>query len=200
VGWVPLISEDIVDVLEALLPNDHLKGVRHVLQGEPDPDYMLRPDFNRGVARLLSIGLVYDVLVFERQLPQTIKFVDRHPNQIFVLDHIAKPRIAQSALEPWAQNLRELARRPNVFCKLSGLVTEADPLNWSVSQLFPYLEATVEVFGPTRLMAASDWPVCLAGVAYDRWFQILHSFFSDYTPNEQAAIFGETATKVYSLD
>lgn len=199
VGWAPLVSPDLPEILETLLQNARLKGLRHVLQGEPDPNFMLRPDFNRGIASLLPTGLVYDLLVFERQLPQTIEFVDRHPNQIFVVDHIAKPRIAESVLEPWATNLRELAQRPNVSCKLSGLVTEADPQSWTLSQLTPYLDTALEAFGPLRLMAGSDWPVCLAGVAYDRWFRILHDFFSGHTDHEQAAIFGETATNVYSL-
>lgn len=199
VGWAPLASPRLTEVLDTLLPDIHLKGLRHVLQGEPDPNYMLRADFNRGIASLLPTGLVYDLLVFEHHMPQTIEFVDRHPNQIFVMDHIAKPRIVDFEMEPWTENLRELARRPNVFCKLSGLVTEADPLSWTTSQLVPYLSTAVEVFGPTRLMAGSDWPVCLAGVTYDCWFRILHEFFSDHTPQEQAAIFGDTATKVYSL-
>jgi L-fuconolactonase len=199
VGWAPLASPDLPEILETLLPNTHLKGLRHVLQGEPNPNYMLRADFNRGIASLLTTGLVYDILIFERHLPQTIEFVDRHPRQTFVLDHIAKPRIAESVLEPWANNLKELARRPNVFCKLSGLVTEADPLNWTSARLVPYLSTAADAFGPMRLMAGSDWPVCLAGVTYDGWFRILRDFFSDYTAGEQAAIFGETATRVYSL-
>src|SRR5439155_18437610 len=117
------------------------RDVRHVLQGESDEPYMLREEFNRSIAALREFGLVYDILILERQLPQTIEFVDRHPEQVFVLDHMAKPRIKENALEPWRTNLRELARRPNVFCKVSGMVTETDYANWTEAQLRPYFDA-----------------------------------------------------------
>jgi L-fuconolactonase len=138
--------------------------LRHVVQGEPDDDFILRDDFNGGVAALREFGLRYDVLVFERHLPQTIRFVDRHPNQIFILDHIAKPRIGAGELDPWRRNIAELARRGNVYCKISGMVTEADPRDWTVEQLRPYFDIVLGAFGPDRVMFGSDWPVCLVGV------------------------------------
>ncbi len=198
VGWAPMTSPRLGELLEEF-GTGALKGLRHIIQAEPDPDFILREDFNRGIRALAGTGLVYDILIFERHLPQTIEFVDRHPEQQFVLDHIAKPLIARGALEPWAGLLRELARRPNVACKLSGLVTEADPHHWSPEQLDSYLETAVEAFGPGRLMAGSDWPVLLAGCGYPRWFQLLRDFFAPYSEGERAAIFGRTATAVYRL-
>src|ERR1051325_7389573 len=120
VGWVPLVDASLREHLAEFSTSKKFRAVRHVLQGEPDERYMLRDDFNRGITALREFGLVYDILIFERQLPRTIEFVDRHPNQVFVLDHVAKPRIKDNALVPWRTNLRELARRPNVFCKVSG--------------------------------------------------------------------------------
>jgi L-fuconolactonase len=170
-----------------------------VLHGEPDDAYMLRDDFNRGIRALTRRGLAYDILVFERHLPNTITFVDRHPGQVFIVDHIAKPRIAAGELEPWAKNLRELARRPNVACKLSGMVTEADVLRWSPAQLRPYFDVVLESFGPDRLLFGSDWPVCLAGVAYSRWKETVASALSPLSVDERAAVFGENARRLYRL-
>lgn len=199
VGWAPIADPTFPAHLDQLRANPTLKGLRHVIQAEPDPNFILREDFNRGITALKDTSLVYDILILERHLPQTIQFVDRHPDQQFILDHIAKPLIAAGTLEPWATHLRELARRPNVACKLSGLVTEADPHRWTPTQLTPYLETAVAAFGPKRLLAGSDWPVLLAGCDYPRWFHLLRAFFAPYTANEQAAIFGGNATNLYNL-
>ena len=199
VGWAPLASPDFPAHLDTLRANPHLKGLRHIIQAEPDPNFILGESFNAGIDLLENTGLVYDILIFERHLPQAIQFVDRHPNQTFVLDHIAKPRIAEALLEPWATHIRDLALRPNVSCKLSGLVTEADPTNWSPAQLTPYLETVVEAFTPARLLAGSDWPVSLAGVDYAAWFQLLRGFFTPFTSTETNAIFGQNAIDIYRL-
>lgn len=199
VGWVPLVSEQVRRDLERLRGRKKLKGVRHVLQDEPDDNYMLRDDFNRGIRQLKEFALGYDVLVFERHLPQTILFVDRHPEQVFVLDHVAKPRIRDNLMSPWRENLRELARRPNVWCKLSGVVTEADHRSWTPQQLRPYMETVLEAFGPRRLMFGSDWPVCLLACGYQRWYQIVREFASALSPDEQSWLFGRTATDAYDL-
>lgn len=199
IGWAPLTDESFPETLAGLLQHPRLKGLRHIVQGEPDPDFILRKDFNAGIRLLKGTGLVYDILIFERHLPQTIRFVDQHPDQAFVLDHIAKPRIAAGEIDVWATDLRELARRPNIFCKLSGMVTEADPKQWTAAQLHPYLEVAVEAFGPARLLAGSDWPVCLAGTSYAGWFGLLRKFFKHYSSTERAAIFSETAASIYSL-
>ena len=199
VGWAPIASPNFPEHLEPLLANPLFKGLRHVIQSEPDPDFILGDAFNAGIDFLENTGLVYDILILERHLSQTIRFVDQHPHQSFVLDHIAKPLIVEGALEPWATNLRELARRPNVACKLSGLVTEANPLHWTPQQLHPYLETVVEAFTPARLLAASDWPVCLAGVEYAAWFDLLQTFFAPFTPTERNAIFGDNSCEIYRL-
>jgi L-fuconolactonase len=199
VGWVPLISPSVASDLEPFAANPKLKAVRHVLQDEPDPDFMLRTDFNEGIWAIERFGLAYDILVYERQLPQTIRFVDRHPRQIFVLDHIAKPRIRDNLIAPWQENIRELARRENVYCKLSGVVTEADWQGWTIGQLHPYLETAIEAFGPRRLMFGSDWPVCLLACKYANWHRLVRDFTRLLSPDEQRRIFGETAIEAYKL-
>jgi L-fuconolactonase len=138
-------------------------------------------------------------LIFERHLPPTIEFVDRHPDQVFVLDHIAKPRIGENVLEPWATNIHELARRPNVYCKLSGLVTEADYADWTESQLRPYMDTVLDAFGPDRLMFGSDWPVCLVACDYARWHGIVGRFVGELSADEQDRVLGGTAVAAYSL-
>jgi L-fuconolactonase len=200
VGWVPLVSPTVSDDLARYVKRPKLKAVRHVLQDEPDDGYMLREDFNRGVALLKEFGLGYDLLIFERHLPQAIQFVDRHPSQTFILDHVAKPRIRENQISPWRENLRDLARRPNVYCKISGMVTEADHRTWTPPQLRPYLDAALEAFGSRRLMFGSDWPVCLLACGYRRWFQIVREFASKLTPDEQDRIFEQTAIEAYGLD
>tara|TARA_B100000609_G_C17147594_1_gene399035 strand:+ start:204 stop:1031 length:828 start_codon:yes stop_codon:yes gene_type:complete len=199
VGWVPLVSEKLDEVLSGLINYKKLKAVRHVVQDEPDPEFILRDDFNNGIALLQEYDLVYDILVFERHLPQTIEFVDRHPRQQFVLDHIAKPLIMAGDMEPWATNIYELAKRDNVYCKLSGMVTEADIKSWSEAQLKPYFKVVIEAFGPQRLMFGSDWPVCLAASEYSRWLEAVEYAISDFSLEEQRAIMGGNATKVYDL-
>jgi L-fuconolactonase len=199
VGWVNLVSPSVGADLERFSQNAKLKSVRHVVQGEPDDDFILREDFNRGVSELKRFNLAYDILIFERHLPQTIKFVDAHPNQVFVLDHIAKPRIKDQRFEPWKQNLRELAKRPYVYCKISGLVTEANYTQWTEAQLRPYFETVLEVFGPSRLMFGSDWPVCLVACGYARWHKLVSGWISQLTAAEQARILGGTACAAYQL-
>lgn len=200
VGWVPLIEPAVNEILGPLAGHDQLKAVRHVLQAEPDDRYMLRDDFNRGIDALEQFGLVYDILIFERHLPAAVEFVDRHPRQIFVLDHIAKPRIREHLVSPWRENLRKLAERENVYCKLSGMVTEADYETWTSEDLAPYFDTVLEVFGPSRLMFGSDWPVCLAATTYSGWFELVSRLIDLLSEAEQDSILGATATRVYGLD
>ncbi|MBT7163771.1 MAG: amidohydrolase family protein [Victivallales bacterium] len=199
VGWVPLMDPKIEECLEYYAPDPKFRAVRHVIQGEPDDNFILGDAFNRGVALLKEWGLVYDILILERHLPQTIEFVDRHPYQEFVLNHIAKPRIAENLLEPWATNLRELARRDNVYCKLSGMVSEADPTGWTEDQMRPYMETVLEAFGPRRVMFGSDWPVCLVGCEYARWHDLVSRFINQLSDDEQARVLGGTALEAYSV-
>jgi L-fuconolactonase len=199
VGWAPIARPEFPQVLERFHHFEKLKGFRHVVQDEPDDAFLLRPDFNAGIALLERYGLVYDILIFERHLPAAISFVDRHPTQVFVLDHIAKPRIRDRVLEPWRTNIRELARRENVYCKLSGMVTEAHWTQWSFPDLLPYFEVVLDAFGPKRLMAGSDWPVCLLAATYQTWFSTLREFIYRLSSAEQEMILGGVANEVYSL-
>jgi L-fuconolactonase len=176
-----------------------LRGLRHIVQDEPDPNYILRDDFNAGIRTMGRFGLVYDILIFERHLPQTIKFVDRHPKQVFVLDHIAKPRIRAGEISPWRENIQELARRQNVYCKVSGMVTEADWVQWTPGQMTPYIEVVLEAFGPRRLMFGSDWPVCLLASPYAKWVTLMEMTFGTLSISEQERIWSGTAFEAYCL-
>jgi L-fuconolactonase len=199
IGWAPIASAEFPGVLERWRGNLLLKGLRHIVQDEADDDFINRKDFNAGISALAGSKLIYDILIYERHLPTTIKFVDRHPNQTFVLDHIAKPRIKDRMLEPWRRNVFELARRANVFCKLSGMVTEANWTNWANGDLQPYIDAVLEAFGPSRLMVGSDWPVCLLACTYRKWFEVLGDLLKELSGAEQELIFGGVATKIYWL-
>jgi L-fuconolactonase len=199
VGWLPLASENIEELLDKYSQNKWLKGLRHVVQGEPDPEFILGKDFNKGISALKKYDLVYDILIFEHQLPNTISFVDLHPDQQFVLDHIAKPRIKANELEPWAKYLWELAERENVSCKISGMVTEADFNNWTEKQLQPYFDIVMEAFGPERLMFGSDWPVCLVATEYADWLGLVKKQVAQFSKDEQEMIFYKNVEKVYQL-
>jgi L-fuconolactonase len=199
VGWVPLVSPAVGKDIEKFVGRKALKGVRHVLQDESDDRYILRDDFNQGVALLKDFSLVYDILIFERHLPQTLQFVDRHPDQVFVLDHVAKPRIKAGYLSPWQTNIVQLAHRPNIYCKVSGMVTEADHGAWTEEQLAPYLDTVFSAFGPKRLMFGSDWPVCLLAASYERWFRLVESYVAQLSDAERERFWSGTAVEAYGL-
>ena len=199
VGWVPLVSSTVADTLAELAANPRLCGVRHVLQGEADPDFAARRDFNEGIAALRGLGLAYDILIYERQLPVATALVDRHPDQVFVVDHVAKPRIRDAVVSPWRERIRELGRRPNVFCKLSGMVTEADPRAWTHASLEPYAHAVLEAFGPSRVMFGSDWPVCLAACSYSQWLAAVRELCGGLSAAERERVLGGTARLAYGL-
>ncbi len=199
VGWVPLADPAVKEHLESLGDCRALKAVRHVVQDEPDDRFLLGDNFNRGIDALEDFRLAYDILIFERQLPPAIEFVDRHPHQMFILDHLAKPRVRDNQLEPWAANIRQLAERENIYCKFSGLMTEADWDNWSERQLKPYWDVILEAFGPRRLMFGSDWPVCLLAASYRSWYELCRRFASTLSETDQARLFGGTAIEAYQL-
>jgi len=199
VGWVPLADPEVGAILREFAADGRLKGVRHIVQDEPDDDFILREDFGRGVAALLDTGLVYDLLVHERHLPQTVEFVRRHPEQAFVLDHLGKPKVGAGEIEGWREQIMRLAECGNVSCKLSGLVTEADWVNWTLDDLRPYLDVALEAFGAERLMAGSDWPVCLLASGYERWWATLEAWAEPLTDVQREQIFGGTAQRVYRL-
>ena len=199
VGWLPLIQEDIEATLDKYSGEKILKGVRHVIQGEADPEFMLRSDFNHGISLLKKYSLVYDLLIMERQLPNAIKFVDLHPDQPFVLDHIAKPLIGRNIITPWKENIQELAKRENVCCKISGMVTEANFNHWTPQQLLPYFEVILEAFGPNRLLFGSDWPVCLVATSHKSWSDLVRKNISTFSETEQEKIMGGNTVRIYDL-
>lgn len=198
VGWAPLSSPEIANLLADYAGRHALKGLRHVVQSEP-PGFLLGETFNAGIDLLGETGLTYDLLIGAHQLAESLSFVDRHPSQIIILDHLAKPPVRDRVLSPWSIQIRELAQRPHVYCKLSGLVTEADWQSWSAEGLRPYLDVALEAFGPDRLMAGSDWPVCTLASSYGRWWSTLEQWAEVLTTEERNAIFGRVAARAYQL-
>ena len=199
VGWVDLRSPRVAEDLAKLSADRKFVGVRHVVQDEPDDRFLLGADFVRGLEQLAAFRLRYDLLIFPRQLPAAIELVERLPRQPFVLDHCAKPRIAQNLMQPWADQIARLASFPNVFCKVSGLVTEADHTKWTFQELLPYLKVVEEAFGRGRLMWGSDWPVCLLAASYQRWFEVLIEWTKDWSEGERASFFGGTCARFYGV-
>ncbi len=199
VGWVDLRAPDVAAVLAGLAGRKKLKGIRHIVQGEPDPRFMLGTEFQRGIAALAAHGLAYDILVFPKQLPAAIELAERFPRQPFVLDHIAKPDMKGGAREPWATQVRRLAAHPNVFCKLSGLVTEADWARWTPDDIAPYLDVISEAFGPERLMIGSDWPVCTLAGDYSRVMTLVEGYLARLPAGSAEAVLGSTASRFYRL-
>jgi L-fuconolactonase len=197
VGWADLRHEDFPEVLESIANRQKLCGLRHVVQGEP-AGFMDGGEFNRGIKKLGSLGLSYDILIFAPQLEEATRLVDRHPNQIFVIDHIAKPDFTGVHDRSWDTALRELARRPNVTCKLSGIVTEVGP-SWTRALLQPYFDTVFEAFGPRRLMAATDWPVLSPLCSYTGWWAVLESVLSELSKEEREEVEGGVATRTYGL-
>ncbi|NED82584.1 amidohydrolase family protein [Streptomyces sp. SID11233] len=202
VGWSDLTAPDITDTLAALraLPGgDRLVSLRHQVQSEPDPEWLLRADVLRGLAAVADAGLVYDLVVQPHQLPAAVRAAELLPGLTFVLDHAGKPPIATGGPLPWADDLRALAALPNTACKLSGLVTEADPHNWTVKDLRPYADTVIDAFGPARLMFGSDWPVCRLAATYTEVVEAAHALVSGLAPDERAAVLATTAERVYGL-
>ena len=198
VGWVDLCATDVATALASLARRPKLRGIRHIVQAEPD-DFMLRPDFQRGIAALASYGLTYDILVYHRQLPAALSLVERFPGQNFVIDHVAKPDIKAGLRHPWAPHMRALARHPNVFCKASGMVTEADWYAWTPAQLEYYLDVVFDAFGPERVMIGSDWPVCTLAADYDRTMAVVEEYVATLPTKAAEAVLGGTAARFYGI-
>ncbi|WP_432193924.1 amidohydrolase family protein [Streptomyces sp. bgisy027] len=202
VGWTDLTRPDIADELSRLreLPGGpYLKGIRHQVQGEADPEWLLRADVRRGLAAVAEAGLVYDLVVLPHQLPACIKAAADLPGLTFVLDHSGKPPIASGARAPWTRDVQALAALPNTACKLSGLVTEADLTDWTVADLRPYADAVLEAFGAGRLMFGSDWPVCTLAATYGEVLAAATELTAALSDAERAQVFAGTAAHVYGL-
>jgi L-fuconolactonase len=199
VGWVPLCASDVGEHLAALSGRKKLVGVRHVVQDERDDEFMMRADFRKGIGALAAYGLVYDLLLYPRHLRVAADLVRDFPGQIFVLDHIAKPPIAFGKREPWATHLRALAAFPNVFCKLSGMVTEARWKRWQRADFEPYLDTVCEAFGAARLMIGSDWPVCTLSASYEETLGIVLDYVGKFSAGERDGILGNNCASAYGI-
>jgi L-fuconolactonase len=200
VGWVNLQHPQVEEQLVKYSRHPKLKGFRHILQGERDRALMLKPAFKNGIGLLRKFGFTYDILIFPDQLGYTREFVAAFPDQLFVIDHMAKPHIKDRMItDEWKDAIRAVAAYQNVYCKISGMVTEADWKNWKPEHFKPYLDTVVEAFGTDRVLFGSDWPVCLVAASYQQTLQIVSDYFSSFSKDEQAAFFGGNAIKFYNL-
>ncbi|MBM0230792.1 amidohydrolase family protein [Micromonospora sp. STR1_7] len=202
VGWVDLTADDVADRLDRLRAGrggQRLVGIRHLVQSEPDPTYLDRPDVRRGIAAVGAADLAFDLLVRAHQLPAATRLVRDLPQTRFVLDHLGKPALGHADLGAWSRDLRALAAEPNTVAKLSGLVTEVDATSWTTADLRPAVEHALDVFGPDRLMFGSDWPVCLLASSYLRWVEALADLLGPLRDDERAAIWRQTARRAYRL-
>jgi L-fuconolactonase len=199
VGWVDLCGPHLDEQLTLFKAQPKFRGVRHVIHDEPDDAFMLRNNFIRGIGMLAEFDLTYDLLLFPKHLPAACELVSKFPAQPFVVDHIAKPLIKDGVREPWATDLRRLAENPHVYCKVSGMVTEADWHAWQPADFQPYLDSVFEAFGPERIMLGSDWPVCTVAGSYADIVSIIVDYIQQFSADEQAGILGGNAIKFYGL-
>lgn len=199
VGWVDLLSPLLAENLEYFSRFSKLRGFRHVAQAEPDDGFLARENFVKGVAQLRAFGFTYDILIYPKQLPAAVELVGRLPEQRFVIDHLAKPEIKAGKTAPWAAQMREIAQNRNVFCKISGLVTEADWKHWKADDFKPYLDVIFDAFAADRLMFGSDWPVCLLAATYHQVKQLIEEYVKGYSEADKEKFFGGNAARFYGL-
>jgi L-fuconolactonase len=199
VGWVDLRAGNIEERVEYYRHFPLMKGFRHIVQGESDPDFMLRDDFCRGISWLGRYNFTYDILVYHHQLSQVAGFVKKFPEQSFIIDHLAKPAIAKGETGQWRKNIHAIAKHQQVYCKVSGLVTEANWQTWTYADLEPYLDTVLEAFGPSRLVYGSDWPVCLVAASYEKQLDVINTMISKLSKSERESILGENAIRFYHL-
>ena len=199
VGWVDFGSDTIEEQLAKLHQFKKLKGFRHILQGATPPDLMLEPAFKHGISKLNQFDFTYDILIYPDQLKYIPAFVSAFPDQPFVINHLAKPKIKEQDITQWAKEIKRLAQFENVYLKISGLVTEADWHNWQVEDFRPYLNVAVNAFGPNRIMYGSDWPVCLVAGSYDETLDMVQEYFKAFSLTEQELFFGGNAVRFYNL-
>ena len=200
VGWIDLASPNIAEKLKQYAQFTKLRGFRHIVQDEPDDRFLLREEVVRGIQALNHFGHTYDILIYPKQLPAALELVSRLPGHKFVIDHLAKPLIRENILEPWASQMRAIAKYPNVYCKVSGLVTEANWTGWTEQDFRPYLDVVREAFGAKRLMFGSEWPVCLLASSYSRVKKLVEGYSRNFSSEECEQIFGGTATHFYGLE
>jgi L-fuconolactonase len=199
VGWVDLQSDDVEDRLAYYHSFNKMKGFRHILQGESERAMMLRPAFMKGISKLKNIDFTYDILIYPDQIQYIGEFVKAFPDQKFVIDHIAKPNIKEKNIVEWKKGMEALAEYPNLYCKISGMVTEADWKNRGKDDCKPYMDVIVSSFGTKRIMFGSDWPVCLVAASYQQTMEIVSNYFSSFTETEQQDFFGLNAINFYNL-
>lgn len=199
VGWVDLRAKNIEERLDYYSQFENMKGFRHVLQGEEDRALMLKPEFMNGIGKLKKHGFTYDILIFPDQLQYVPEFVNAFPDQKFVIDHIAKPDIKNHKVADWAREMRTIAELDNVWCKVSGMVTEADWKNWKVDDFEPYLDVVFEAFGVEKVMFGSDWPVCQVAAPYKAMANIVTQYTSTLSLSEQSVFWGENAVNFYNI-
>jgi len=200
VGWVDLASPACEDQLLEFRTHPKFVGVRHITQGEPDDDFIVRPDILRGLKVLEKHRVPFDLLFYVKHLKHAVTVARAVPGLPLVIDHLAKPRIKDGSMADWLPHLQAAAACPNVYCKLSGVVTEADWASWKVSDLTPYVRAALECFGARRCMFGSDWPVCELAASYEQVYEALNDVLGAISVDERAAIFGETAIRFYGLN
>jgi L-fuconolactonase len=199
VGWVDLRASNIGSVLNQYSKFDKIKGFRHVVQGEADHNFLLRPAFLNGISLLEKHNFTYDILIFPHQLGATLEFVKKFPNQKFVIDHMAKPYIKDGFFDGWAALMTEIGEQKNVYCKLSGMINEAGYKTWTPQQIGPYMSLVLNAFGADRIMFGSDWPVCLVAGNYNKVKGLVTNFIATLSPLEQDAIMGKNAIEFYNL-
>ena len=199
VGWIDLTAPDVGKKLEHFSNNKKLKGFRHIVQAEPDDNFMLNEKFQRGIGLLKNFNFTYDILIYPRQLSAAIKLTEKYYEQRFILDHIAKPLIRKKEFKPWALDIKKLAENPNVFCKISGIITEADHQNWKPSDIYPYLDIIFDAFSYDRLLFGSDWPVCLLAGSYEKVFSLIIDYTKNFPEENKEKIFGKNALLFYNI-
>ena len=200
VGWIDLMAPDIEKRLERFSTIKKLKGFRHIVQAEPDNNFMVSEKFRRGIGFLKDFNLTYDILIYPHQLPAAIKLAEKNYEQKFILDHIAKPFIRKKEIDPWASGIKELAKNYNVYCKISGIITEADHKNWKPEDIYPYLDIVFEAFGYERLLFGSDWPVCLLAGSYKKVFNLIKEYTKNSSKENEEKIFGNNSVSFYNIN
>jgi L-fuconolactonase len=198
VGWLDFVNNNLEERLAFFSQHKIIKGWRHIVQAEPD-DFLLRKDFQRGIAALKPYDFTYDILVYHHQLKPALEFISKFPGQKMVIDHCAKPDIGKKNIADWKKWMNEMAMHPHVFCKLSGLLTETQWKAWSPGDFYPYLDVVFEAFGTNRLMFGSDWPVMLLSGMYVQWKSLLEKYMENFSEEERLKVFGENAIEFYNL-